>query len=1494
MDFLWRWRGDSVHTPLQEPTNSEARDRPASQAAGNKGANLRVSITDEEKWKTSMARWRPEIKPTDSDFINKKHDFEKDVSAASGLSIDDVLRKHFSRYEIRKLNNYADKKRETHLYAIQREETVTYKNLLKTEAWRAEGERPSLSTKLTMAYFGLPVEPMTMSDLFPGLKPGFLDDVDDQDAASEPDGIFVPEDKRPLRFLNHYDKRGWGKDNSHMMPNQTFEGYYRLPWVLPRTDQPQHDRSEHVSAYVHDHSRDHHDAPGHLQSWDQYVPGLRGGGIVSDDENSFMGDDVEDDISIVSDTSMEEDAQCAISSNHDQGVSLRGGAGPRNKGEMASLYGFLGRQLFEVNKVQTFFAAIDLLLALEDRRDSKGGGIPLTVAFLVTDSERTKRSGVCRQIVRGQIGQSPQLEQALYDEVLRVRSDIIGTLTDNVSKVVLFVCYQYQDRRFREGQGRELAFQPDLKGNDCIRFSSPSKHDDPREESPAAYLWMPPNVWGGTSSHLYEEWFRAVLHASSYYYDDPDDSLGRRKAQQLRPFLVTIGVFQFHSQTPLPREAWGWLVGQFDSGTRHINILREEPGAFATYSVPGFALQLSGPRQDNVIDLAWRSIPQEDRATVIRIDINPWDAPFQPRNPDEVSFTVLSGDIHREGELYQEESHRLAGLLRQRRALIVQPRWQWYRVHIVHDRTELATVRLYLEAGITHHWHRALRLIRDQFEKAKLWRDNCVVRIDQGNPLMYDRVELLKSESDTTLEYQLRNRTSWEFEPEESHEMIDLWQKFKHLVSFKDLEVSLVPKADQDGKVGLGNPLGLRTLDPERFIWGYNPPRFVKLEEPAVRGSANAPTEHNPIHPPGRETQHEQETRATGFEPSAIERGALNDIGLGKVPFKRDHLPGLQPLDLAQRGKAFREWSYGSPLSVNMNNQHPEIPINAPPVELLLKQRGPDGLASTSLPVISTQILTPTEQRRLQESYFQMRSIALNRGQLCPHKGCRAYFPVGPDNMDKFHAHLEQKHVGTHCPFCPETLFAHWPPKQKQRHFVDNHSEYFTRKGDILKEARLAEDIKNRGLVHRREEQYNFCPRCGRNHNILNSKADRTQHDNVCFPGNTIRDANTKYCIFCGNPEFTGSGAPNDPWAAHDCQLRDGAGAKPASDSFCTNCSLPCSRLGVSYARRHLLNCKPPDTGRDNWCPWCGIDLKSGPLRQRLQHLKDCMLKPLTGENPDHIDRHYERIIADETISKSDDWGSREVRDAFRRRARNYPNSVRRKAELQRHTGALNEERSYSTRENQTSQAAGQGSGTSSPAQSATRRFRKGGPTIGGHDDDDELGLSFQPSGSGRRRTRAGGDVSENDTLYRPDRRGSDGEDDDYQEGLVPEPNPDLEITMKAKPARPTQKGQTQKAGAKVQDKKQPAGQGTTSSQPSPAAESTQGKGQKRPSAATSKPAKKQRTTGAEASEPRTLAAQARSSASPGSSALGSSSRRRTRTAGAPVTSKVVGSASKS
>lgn len=214
--FKWYRGGNPAVEPPNEPTGSnDAKNQPTGQSPGNRAADLRATVSDEQKWKESLARWRPDIKPTDTDYTNKKAEFEREPSAA-GLSTDEILRKHFSIFEVRKISEYVDKKRDPDFYHLQKEAADRYKEILQTEAWRNEGEHASLTTKLTMAYFGLPVEPLMMKDLFSGIKSSFFTDFDDdQDMALDRDGMFVPEDKRPLRFLNYYDKRGWGKDNSH-------------------------------------------------------------------------------------------------------------------------------------------------------------------------------------------------------------------------------------------------------------------------------------------------------------------------------------------------------------------------------------------------------------------------------------------------------------------------------------------------------------------------------------------------------------------------------------------------------------------------------------------------------------------------------------------------------------------------------------------------------------------------------------------------------------------------------------------------------------------------------------------------------------------------------------------------------------------------------------------------------------------------------------------------------------------------------------------------------------------------------------------------------------------------------------------------------------------------------------------------------------------------------------------------------------------------------
>lgn len=229
MSFLWRLWGSRPGEPPQEPTSSDDEDGQSFRQPD--AAGPRVILTDEEKWKISMARWRPLIKPTDDMFAETKALFQDNLSQESAMTLNDVLRKYFARSEIRKIGEYADKKSNPILYELQKEAADRYTALLQTTEWKSVADDDSLATKLTMAYFGLPVEPVTMQDLFPGVRSTFFTSVDDPDDDPSNDSMFIPEDKRPLRFLNYYDKRGWGKDDSHCKCPCCFCPHVILPIV---------------------------------------------------------------------------------------------------------------------------------------------------------------------------------------------------------------------------------------------------------------------------------------------------------------------------------------------------------------------------------------------------------------------------------------------------------------------------------------------------------------------------------------------------------------------------------------------------------------------------------------------------------------------------------------------------------------------------------------------------------------------------------------------------------------------------------------------------------------------------------------------------------------------------------------------------------------------------------------------------------------------------------------------------------------------------------------------------------------------------------------------------------------------------------------------------------------------------------------------------------------------------------------------------------------
>lgn len=331
--------------------------------------------------------------------------------------------------------------------------------------------------------------------------------------------------------------------------------------------------------------------------------------------------------------------------------------------------------------------------------------------------------------------------------------------------------------------------------------------------------------------------------------------------------------------------------------------------------------------------------------------------------------------------------------------------------------------------------------------------------------------------------------------------------------------------------------------------------------------------------------------------------GSATARALSRNPLGRPD-NGVQLDDFA-KGKVLREWSYAHPLSIHMQGQYPSIPINAPPLETILKTPGIDGKSSDSVPVLSTQVLTPTEQRRLQETVFEMRSLALNRAQPCPFRPCNEHFTIDDAGRQHFRDHIQSTHIDKKCPFCDDRMFGYYDERTKQQHFYEKHVYYFSHKDDL--HLNTVFDVKSLKLTHERETKWNFCARCGRNHDQLNVNGDRTQHDNICFPGVSEKETRKVYCVDCGG-STSGS-------AMHVCTLDPSAdpGTRPV---HCKKCALPTHKLARSYAEKHLARCRGSHSERAHWCPWCGQNFVIYSRTQSYKHLDECAYKPPTGEGP--------------------------------------------------------------------------------------------------------------------------------------------------------------------------------------------------------------------------------------------------------------------------------------
>lgn len=207
--------GDRFASQAIEPSRFDSR------AQQNIDDRTQTLLTDKEKWQRSKQRWNPDIKPADKSFTTTYTYFLEELKRKSPEA---VVKKDFSNHEVRKfLNGYVNKKRFKAINVLQAYEKKHYIGLLKSADYHdVKAHSSPLALKLTMMYFGLPVAPMAFTDPLQGSGESPFGNLvfssslnEDEDEFNDEDLSFVPEELRPLRFLNYYDKRGHGKDNVH-------------------------------------------------------------------------------------------------------------------------------------------------------------------------------------------------------------------------------------------------------------------------------------------------------------------------------------------------------------------------------------------------------------------------------------------------------------------------------------------------------------------------------------------------------------------------------------------------------------------------------------------------------------------------------------------------------------------------------------------------------------------------------------------------------------------------------------------------------------------------------------------------------------------------------------------------------------------------------------------------------------------------------------------------------------------------------------------------------------------------------------------------------------------------------------------------------------------------------------------------------------------------------------------------------------------------------
>ncbi|KAL7944925.1 hypothetical protein V8C42DRAFT_358039 [Trichoderma barbatum] len=257
-----------------------------------------------------------------------------------------------------------------------------------------------------------------------------------------------------------------------------------------------------------------------------------------------------------------------------------------------------------------------------------------------------------------------------------------------------------------------------------------------------------------------------------------------------------------------------------------------------------------------------------------------------------------------------------------------------------------------------------------------------------------------------------------------------------------------------------------------------------------------------------------------------------------------------------------------------------QLPRNAPPMEHMLRT-GP------RMPMVSKAILTPTEQAELQRMAWDLRSICLNRTT-----------------------------AFRECMMCNEPIPRHWTPEKIRRHMREKHTDElmealgvskaairrFDGEGTIsipLKKVKRSHKPSPMALTpdelvvgepesqqHQHKTAAGFCDRCGRNGNYLNN-SERAYHDEHCKPS-VLNGAKCNFCTACGEAVWQSTMEARKSRKSNGQLTHCSHKVDDTDGPHCSSCGFDTSGLPQDGRKQHQKECKGFSAVSGRFCLYCG------------------------------------------------------------------------------------------------------------------------------------------------------------------------------------------------------------------------------------------------------------------------------------------------------------------